>query len=84
MLDAAAALVLKRGTVALTLDAVAEAAHVSKGGLLYYFDSKNSLLEALADYLAEQLQIAALNPDVSGANTANSMQQALGNQLTAF
>ncbi len=31
--------------------------------------------------MAEQLQIAALNPLVSGANTANSMQQALGNQL---
>ena len=57
LLDAAAALVLKKGTAALTLDAVAEAAHVSKGGLLYYFDSKNSLLEALADYLAEDLQI---------------------------
>lgn len=57
LLDAAAALVLKKGTTALTLDAVAEAAHVSKGGLLYYFDSKNSLLEALADYLAEDLQI---------------------------
>ncbi|WP_129775639.1 TetR/AcrR family transcriptional regulator [Peristeroidobacter soli] len=57
LLDAAAALVLKKGTTALTLEAVAEAAHVSKGGLLYYFDSKNSLLEALADYLAEQLQL---------------------------
>ena len=57
LLDAAASLVLKKGTAALTLDAVAVAAHVSKGGLLYYFDSKNSLLEALADYLAEQLQI---------------------------
>lgn len=57
LLDAAAALVLKKGTTALTLDAVAEAAHVSKGGLLYYFDSKNSLLEALADYLAEELQL---------------------------
>ena len=57
LLDAAAALVLRKGTAALTLDAVADAAHVSKGGLLYYFDSKNSLLEALGDYLAEQLQI---------------------------
>ncbi|HEY5757699.1 MAG TPA: TetR/AcrR family transcriptional regulator [Steroidobacter sp.] len=57
LLDAAATLVLKKGTTALTLDAVAEAAHVSKGGLLYYFDSKNSLLESLADYLAEDLQI---------------------------
>jgi iron(III) transport system substrate-binding protein len=31
--------------------------------------------------MAQQLQIAALNPSVSGDNTANAMQQALGNQL---
>ncbi len=31
--------------------------------------------------MARQLQIAALNPDVTGANTANAMQAALGNQL---
>jgi len=31
--------------------------------------------------MAEQLQIAALNPTVKGTNTANAMQQALGNQL---
>ena len=31
--------------------------------------------------MAQQLQIAALNPNVSGENTANAMQQALGTQL---
>lgn len=31
--------------------------------------------------MAQQLQIAALNPAVTGENTANAMQQALGNQL---
>jgi iron(III) transport system substrate-binding protein len=31
--------------------------------------------------MAQQLQIAALNPNVSGDNTANAMQLALGNQL---
>ncbi len=31
--------------------------------------------------MADKLQIAALNPDVSGRNTANAMQLALGNQL---
>jgi iron(III) transport system substrate-binding protein len=31
--------------------------------------------------MAQQLQIAALNPNVAGENTANAMQQALGNQL---
>ena len=56
LLDAAASLVIRKGAAGLTLDAVSEAAHVSKGGLLYYFDSKQSLFEALADHLAEQLQ----------------------------
>jgi AcrR family transcriptional regulator len=74
LLDAAAALVLKRGTGALTLDAVAEAAHVSKGGLLYYFDSKNSLLEALADYLAEQLQIE-VEREAAGGSLAKAYLQ---------
>lgn len=31
--------------------------------------------------MARQLQIAALNPEVTGPNTANAMQAALGNQL---
>ncbi|RYE07772.1 MAG: ABC transporter substrate-binding protein [Hyphomicrobiales bacterium] len=31
--------------------------------------------------MADKLQIAALNPDVPGENTANAMQLALGNQL---
>ena len=31
--------------------------------------------------MAEKLQIAALNPEVDGDNTANAMQAALGNQL---
>lgn len=31
--------------------------------------------------LAKKLKIAALNPGVTGENTANAMQQALGNQL---
>ena len=30
---------------------------------------------------ARELQIAAVNPDVSGENTANSMQAAIGAQL---
>lgn len=47
MLDAAARLVVDRGAAHLTLDAVAAAAGVSKGGLLYHFPSKSALLEAM-------------------------------------
>jgi AcrR family transcriptional regulator len=67
LLDAAAMLVIKKGAATLTLDAVSEAAHVSKGGLLYYFDSKYSLLEALADHLAEQLQLEVESQAAGGS-----------------
>ena len=40
---------LTSGAVHLTLDAVAERAGVSKGGLLYHFPSKESLLQAMVD-----------------------------------
>lgn len=56
LLNAAATLILDRGAVSLTLEAVSEAAHVSKGGLLYHFDSKAALLEALVDELSAQLE----------------------------
>lgn len=47
MLDAAECLVVDRGAAHLTLDAVATAAGVSKGGLLYHFPSKSALLKAM-------------------------------------
>jgi AcrR family transcriptional regulator len=48
LLDAAARLLL-RDPSKLTLDAVAEEAGVSKGGLLYHFSSKGQLLDAVVD-----------------------------------
>jgi len=56
LLDATVNVILEKGIGNLTLDAVCEGAHVSKGGLLYYFDGKAALLEALADELTAQLE----------------------------
>ena len=54
LLDAAAAVVYRDGAQALTLDAVAAEAEVSKGGLLYHFGSKRELVEAMVErWLAE-------------------------------
>lgn len=47
LLDAAEAVVLRDGAARLTLDAVAAGGHVSKGGLLYHFPTKEALLEAM-------------------------------------
>lgn len=48
LLDVAARLCIAQGLHALTLDAVAKEAGVSKGGLLHHFPSKHALLDALS------------------------------------
>lgn len=47
LLLAAGRIVLEQGVNGLTLDAVAEAAGLSKGGLFYHYDSKEELIAAL-------------------------------------
>ncbi len=49
ILDTYVDLLIRSGERAAALDAVATAAKVSKGGLLYHFSSKKALLEALAE-----------------------------------
>ena len=49
ILDAADAVVHADGAAHLTLDAVAERAKVSKGGVLYHFKTKEALLRAMID-----------------------------------
>lgn len=51
LLEVAARLSLENGLAAVTLDAVAQAAGVSKGGLLHHFPSKMALLDGLFDDL---------------------------------
>ena len=63
LLDAASAVVRRDGAQALTLDAVAAQAGVSKGGLLYHFHSKHDLLEAMVtewvDHFEREIEVAA-------------------------
>src|SRR3954451_3451287 len=64
LLDAAAAVVKRDGAQALTLDAVAAQASVSKGGLLYHFGTKRELVQAMIErWLGEfQREIEAADP----------------------
>jgi AcrR family transcriptional regulator len=55
ILEAAERVVADVGAARLTLDLVAQAAGVSKGGLLYHFPSKESLLSALAHRYVESM-----------------------------
>ena len=49
LIDAAERVVIEVGAGHLTLEAVARAAGVSKGGLLYHFPSKEALLQGMID-----------------------------------
>jgi AcrR family transcriptional regulator len=52
ILDAFQQVLVANGERAATLDAVAAAAGVSKGGLLYHFASKDALVDGLVDRVA--------------------------------
>lgn len=55
ILDAAQQVALREGSAHLTIDAVARESGLSKGGVLYHFPSKEALLEAMVERLAEAL-----------------------------
>jgi AcrR family transcriptional regulator len=72
LLAAAATVVRRAGPRALTLDAVAHEAGVSKGGLLYHFPSKRALVRGLvADWMDrfEAEVDAAAEPEGTGGWT---------------
>lgn len=53
LLDAFETLLVTEGSRAATLDAVAAAAGVSKGGLLYHFHSKDQLVDGMLDRMRQ-------------------------------
>lgn len=55
ILDAAEDLICTGGIAGFTLDAVADSAGLSKGGLLYHFNSKDSLISGLRRRMASRL-----------------------------
>lgn len=58
LLEVAARLSLEQGAAGVTLDAVSQAAGVSKGGLLHHFPNKLALLNGLFDDLTGKLDKA--------------------------
>jgi AcrR family transcriptional regulator len=59
VLDAAFRLAHRDGIAAVTLEAVASEAGVSKGGLLYHFPSKDALIRGMVESLREEFEAAA-------------------------
>ncbi|HEV2570429.1 TetR/AcrR family transcriptional regulator [Methylocella sp. CPCC 101449] len=57
ILDAAAQIIREVGASRLTLDAVAQRAGISKGGLLYNFPSKDALLQGMIQRIVDEVAI---------------------------
>lgn len=97
LLDAAEAVVIRDGSARLTLDAVAEQAGVSKGGLLYHFPNKESLLLAMIDRHMDGVRerrakaleglppgpAAELQAEVRGAMARSDTDRQMGSALLA-
>lgn len=66
ILDALQHVLVRSGPPAVTLEAVARAAGVSKGGLLYHFGSKRELFDGLIDRLAD-----VTRAEIAAAKTGN-------------
>jgi AcrR family transcriptional regulator len=58
ILNAAAQVIQTHGTEALTLEAVALAAGVSKGGLLYHFPGKSALIGGMIEHVLAAFDVA--------------------------
>jgi AcrR family transcriptional regulator len=54
ILSAAARIVIERGASRMTLEAVAREAGVSKGGLLYHFESKDALIRGMVELMVQR------------------------------
>ncbi|NJQ08809.1 TetR/AcrR family transcriptional regulator [Streptomyces lonarensis] len=60
ILDAAVHVVARDGITSLTLDAAAEEAGVTKGGLIYHFPSRDALLRAIQAHLTTRWEALLL------------------------
>lgn len=82
LLQAAEAIAVEQGIHAITLEAVAQQAGVSKGGLQHHFRSKHELLDALFDDVVMQEnvlfeELMALDPMEYGRSARASLRQVL-------
>ena len=57
ILDAAVAVIEAHGITAVTFDTVAEAAGVTRGGVVYHFTSRDNLITSIHEHLARRWEV---------------------------
>jgi AcrR family transcriptional regulator len=82
LMAAAVQVALREGISAMTLDAVAKEAGVSKGGLLYHFASKDELLAAMLAHHADLCQKTIESRMASDPNPKGRWFRALVQTIT--
>jgi AcrR family transcriptional regulator len=83
LLDAALAVIRRNGAQALTLDAVAAEAGVSKGGVLYHFATKRALIDGLVDCWLDDFEGRIEGPDFATAYVRASDLSTAGPEVSA-
>jgi AcrR family transcriptional regulator len=83
LLDAAVAVIRRDGARALTLDAVAAEAGVSKGGLLYHFASKRALVDGLLERWLDDFEVRIGADGFAAAYVRACDLSAVGPEVTA-
>lgn len=86
LLAAAETVILESGVAHLTLDAVAAAAGISKGGLLYHFASKEALVMGLVENLVAGIEVDlerafAAEPEGPGRATRAMIAETMGRTM---
>lgn len=78
LIEAALQVVEERGVTALTLDAVAEQAGVTKRGLIYHFPSKHALLTGIHEHLAARTEAELLEATGREPESASLVERTRG------
>ena len=78
MLDAAEVVIERQGIANVTLEAVAAAAGMSKGGLLHHFPTKDHLVEALVTRCAANWRSYYMDAYAKTPEGPGRMARALG------
>ncbi|RSL34825.1 TetR/AcrR family transcriptional regulator [Salibacterium salarium] len=85
ILKAAAGIVREQGILALTLEAAASKAGVSKGGLLHHFPSKEKLIQGMVEHLNDSyvhnIRESAKNDQIKTGRWTRSFIQETNEQL---
>lgn len=79
ILDAATRVVQREGVKSVTFDSVAAEAGVTKGGLLYHFASREDLVQAIHQHLADRWEA-----DLVAAAGKSAAEATPGERLAAY